>query len=307
MAFLDTQIKNTKFVLIKKINKQKIKSLFYNRQMNNTFRIAAFLTVPLLVLGLLAPFALPAQKTIPEPTQYLVNDYAGILNRSQVVALGTKLRDYATETSTQIVIVTEESLEGDDPFSYAQRLASAWGIGGGENDNGILIYVAQQDRQIRIQTGRGTEGFLPDVTAKRIIENIIVPSFRSGDYYRGLDRATSAIMDLGRGEYSGDGQTGAPIDHVPGWIVILFIILLVIILSWITRNHDDDDDGGYYRGGRYDMPKRRRGRTIIFPTGGGWSRGGGGGGSGGFGGFGGGGFGGFGGGSFGGGGAGGSW
>ena len=258
----------------------------------------------------LLPIMLLAQKTVPEPTQYLVNDYAGLLNRSEVVALGQKLRDYVAETSTQIVIVTETSLEGDDAFSYAQRLATKWGIGGGENDNGILIYVAQQDRQVRIQTGRGTEGFLPDVTAKRIIENIIVPAFRSGNYYRGLDRATDAIMDLGRGEYEGDGLSGNGGDAIPGWIVIIFIIVLILVLSWMTSNDDDDDDGGYYRGGRYDMPDRRyrrRGRTIIFPTGGGWSRGGGGGGSDGFGGFGGGGFGGFGGGSFGGGGAGGSW
>jgi uncharacterized protein len=264
----------------------------------------------LLFIGLLLTSTwLLAQKQVPEPSQYLVNDYAGLLNRSQVEALGTKLRDYAGETSTQIVIVTEESLEGDDPFEYAQRLGTAWGIGGAENDNGILIFVSKQDREVRIQTGRGTEGFLPDVTSKRIIENIIVPAFRSGDYYQGLDRATSAIMDLGRGEYEGDGLSGNK-QRVPGWIVIVFIILLVLIMSWITHNDDDDDDGGYYRGGRYDMPDRRyrrRGRTVIFPGGGGNFGGGGGGGGGGFGGFGGGGFGGFGGGSFGGGGAGGSW
>ena len=257
--------------------------------------------------------SLVGQKQVPEPTQYLINDYAGLLDRSQVVALGDKLRNYVGETSTQIVIVTEESLEGDDPFQYAQRLATKWGIGGAGNDNGILIYVSKLDRQVRIQTGQGTEGFLPDITAKRIIENIIVPAFRSGNYYQGLDRATDAIMDLGRGEYEGDGLSSSNNkESVPGWIVIVFLIILIMFISWLTHNDDDDDDGGYYRGGRYDMPERgyrRRGRTVIFPGGGGWSRGGGGGssGGGGFGGFGGGGFGGFGGGSFGGGGAGGSW
>ena len=282
--------------------------------MKNSTPHQIWLPVHILLLAfvmLLAPVLLSGQKTLPEPTQFLVNDYAGLLGRQEVIALGRKLRDYVAETSTEIVIVTERSLEGEDPFSYAQRLASAWGIGGGENDNGILIYVSQQDRQVRIQTGRGTEGFLPDVTAKRIIENIIVPAFRSGDYYRGLDRATDAIMDLGRGEYEGDGLRGNGGDPIPGWVIIVFIILLVIVLSWMSNGGDDDDDGGYYRGGRYDMPdrrRRRRSRTIIFPTGGGWSRGGGGGGgSDGWGGFGGGGFGGFGGGSFGGGGAGGSW
>ena len=251
----------------------------------------------LLAGAFLLSASLLGQKQVPEPTQYLINDYAGLLDRSQVVALGDKLRDYVGETSTQIVIVTEESLEGDDSFEYAQRLATKWGIGGAGNDNGILIYVSKLDRQVRIQTGQGTEGFLPDITAKRIIENIIVPAFRSGNYYQGLDRATDAIMDLGRGEYEGDGLSSSNNkESVPGWIVIVFLIILIMFISWLTRNDDDDDDGGYYRGGRYDMPERghrRRGRTVIFP-GGGWSRGGGGGssGGGGFGGFGGGGFGG---------------
>jgi uncharacterized protein len=246
---------------------------------------------------------LHAQAAVPQPTDYLVNDYADLLTRSQVEQLGTKLRDYVGETSTQIVVVTIESLEGDDPFEYAQRLASTWGIGGRGNDNGILLLVVEQDRAIRIQTGYGVEGFLPDVTAKRIIERVMVPAFRSGNYYQGIDRATDIMMDLGRGEYAGDGLSSD--EKIPDWVIILLIIALIIFFSWLASRHDDDDDGGYYRGGRYDMPgRRRRGRTIIFP-GGGWGGSRGGGNSGG--GFGGGSFGGFGGGGFGGGGAGGSW
>lgn len=254
-----------------------------------------------------------AQKEVPKPTQFLVNDFAGLLSRQEVVALGQKLRDYAAETSTQIVVVTETSLEGDDPFEYTQRLATTWGIGGSENNNGVLLYIAKDDRQVRIQTGYGTEGFLPDVTAKRIIEGIITPAFREGRYYDGINRATDAIMDLGRGEYKGDGGTKHTSEDVPGWIIIVFLMVLILVISWLTHRNqnddDDDDDGGYYRGGRYDMPHHphRRGGTILFPGGfGGGSRSGGGGGDG-WGGFGGGGFGGFGGGDFGGGGAGGSW
>lgn len=282
------------------------------------YRIRPFVRLFTLVF-VVSWVALPtawAQKEVPAPTQFLVNDFAGLLNRQEVVALGQKLRDYAAETSTQIVVVTETSLEGDDAFEYTQRLATAWGIGGRENNNGVLIYVAKDDRQVRIQTGYGTEGFLPDVTAKRIIEGIITPAFRQGRYYDGLNRATDAIMDLGRGEYTGNGNAKRTSEDVPGWIIIVFLIVLILVISWLTHRNqnddDDDDDGGYYRGGRYDMPHRpyRRGGTVIFPGGfgGGGSRGGGfGGGDGGFGGFGGGGFGGFGGGGFGGGGAGGSW
>lgn len=254
-----------------------------------------------------------AQKNVPAPTQFLVNDFAGLLSRQEVVALGQKLRDYAAETSTQIVVVTETSLEGDDAFEYVQRLATTWGIGGGENSNGVLLYVAKDDRQVRIQTGYGTEGFLPDVTAKRIIDGIITPAFRQGRYYDGLNRATDAIMDLGRGEYTGGGGARKS-EEVPGWIIIVFLMAFILLVSWWTHRNpdddDDDDDGGYYRGGRYDMPRhRRRGGTIIIPGGfgGGGFGGGGFGGGDGWGGFGGGGFGGFGGGGFGGGGAGGSW
>lgn len=257
-----------------------------------------------------------AQKQIPEPTGFLVNDYAGLMSRQEVEQLGSKLRRYVEESSTQIVIVTETSLEGEDPFDYSYRLASAWGIGGGEYDNGILIYVAEQDRAIRIQTGLGTEGFLTDAMAKRIIDNIIAPAFRQGRYYHGLDQATSAIMELGQGEYTGEGGQQGRRDAkggVPAILVIAVLIFLIILFSRMGQgNDDDDDDGGYYRGGRYDRyPRRgRRGGGWIFFPGpwiGGGGSGSGGGGGGGFGGFGGGGFGGFGGGDFGGGGAGGSW
>jgi uncharacterized protein len=237
-----------------------------------------------------------AKEVPPKPAPpRLVNDYTGILSRSEAETLERKLVAYNDSTSTQIAIVVEQSLEGDDDFDYSYRLASAWGIGGKENSNGILIYVALDDRKIRIQTGYGTEGFLPDAMAKRIIEQVIVPSFRQQSYFQGFDRATDIIIQLGKGEYvnEGDSEDGFP------WQALLFIIIFIIIIIIISRG---SGGGGYYRGGRYDSG----GGWIIFGPGsgsGGGSNWGGGGGGG----FGGGGFGGFGGGGFGGGGAGGSW
>lgn len=271
---------------------------------------------------LVLAFSLLGQKSIPEPTTYLVNDYAGLMSRQEVVQLGRKLTDYAKATSTQIVVVTEKSLEGADLFEYTIDLAEAWKIGQGQEDNGVLIYVSEQDRKIQIQTGYGSEGFLPDIMAKRIIENIIKPAFRQNRYYEGLDQATTSIMQLGEGEYTNDqsGQTKRQAEGgIPAVMVIVFLLVLIVVLSSIGNRHDDDDDddGGYYRGGRYDVDprNRRRGRRgggwIFFPFPGGFRGGGGGGsgggGGGGFGGFGGGDFGGFGGGGFGGGGAWGEW
>jgi uncharacterized protein len=271
----------------------------------------------LLLLSLWS-FSIFAQPAIPQASNYLVNDYAQLMNQREVDRLGTKLRDYALETSTQIVIVTETSLQGEDDFDRALAIYDEWKIGGSEeNSNGVLLYVAQEDRKIRILTGYGAEGFLTDAMSRRIIDNIISPAFRQGRFYDGLNRATDAIMDLGRGEYTNEGQGQRDAEGgVPAILIIIVLIILIIIFSRMAGDDDDDDDGGYYRGGRYDMnprPKSRRRRSgggwIFFPGGGGgWSGGGSsGGGGGGFGGFGGGGFGGFGGGLSGGGGAGGSW
>lgn len=264
----------------------------------------------LFALFTLIAFPLTAQQPVPAPTNEVVNDYANILTPQQNDQLTRKLAQYARQTSTQIVIVTEPSLEGNDPFNRSLEYYEAWGIGGSrEQSNGALIYVARDDRKVRIMTGYGAEGFLPDALAKRIIDEIITPNFRQGRYYQGLDRATSAIMELAQGEYTNEnpqqsnGKKEAK-GGIPALLVILLVIILIVVLSRMGGGDDDDDDGGYYRGGRYDMDRRRRrgrrgGGWMIFPFpwiggggggGGGWSGGGGGGGGdwGGFGGFGGG-------------------
>ena len=254
---------------------------------------------------------------IPRSTNQLVNDYAGMLTPNEEARLTQKLNQYARETSTQIAIVTEPSLNGNTAFDRSIAIAQGWQIGGSDaNDNGVLVYVALAERRIQIQTGYGAEGFLPDAIAKRIIDQIMEPAFRQGQVYKGLDDATGAIMQLGSGEYTADDLPRSGTSEGISPIAIFILILLVFMaISYFNRHHDDDDDdGGYWRGGPYDMDdphrkvrrRRRRSGGWIFLPGGGWGGGGGGGFGGGFGG-GGGSFGGFGGGDFGGGGAGGGW
>ncbi|MBK8565585.1 MAG: TPM domain-containing protein [Saprospiraceae bacterium] len=252
----------------------------------------------LLPILLLMPHFVAAKEVPPAPNPpKLVNDYVGILSGGEVQALEQKLVAYDDSTSTQIAIVIEQSLEGDDVFDYSHRLAEAWGIGRQGKNNGILIYIAIGDRKLRIQTGYGAEGFLPDAMSKRIIEQIITPNFRQQNYYQGLDQATGAIIQLGNGEYLNEnvGNEGG----IPFPVILIFFILFIVIIIIISKGGGGGGGGGgYHRTGRYDSG----GGWIIFGPGGG----GGGGGSG-WGGGGGGGFGGFGGGDFGGGGAGGSW
>jgi len=253
----------------------------------------ALLTLPLLAQQKEIP-------PVPNPPR-LVNDFADILNPAQEAALERKLVAYDDTTSTQIAVVIESSIGGEDIFDYSFRLAESWGIGGSEeNDNGVLIYIAFEDRNLFIQTGYGAEGFLPDAYAKRIIDNVITPAFRNQQYYEGLNEATDIIMGLGSGEYTAEEleEEGGG-NPIPGIVILILIVILVVALM---SSGGGDDDGGFHRGGRYN---RGGGGWVFFPMGGGGGWSGGGGGSGGFGG--GGGFGGFGGGSFGGGGAGGSW
>lgn len=248
---------------------------------------------------------LPKQPNPPK----IVNDFAGMLSPEEKNALERKLVIYNDTTSTQIAIVTERTLEGEDIFDYTVRLGKAWGIGQKGKNNGILLYVALEDRKIYIQTGYGAEGFLPDAISKRIIENIIKPAFREKRYYEGLDKATDAIISYGTGEYKADPKE----QEVDTGAIIIFLFIIIIIIFFIinsirsnrNRGNDDNNDGGLYRGGRYDEHNRGGGGWIFIPPigggGGGWNSGGGSSGGGGFD------FGGFGGGDFGGGGAGGDW
>jgi len=246
----------------------------------------------LLFALFLLPFFAQA-KEIPKKTRQLVNDFAHVMSVSQTRALEQKLVAYNDTTSTQIAVVIERSTEGEDIFGYAIRLAENWGIGQDGKDNGVLIYIATDDRKMRILTGYGAEPTVTDAMAKRIIERIIIPAIKQGKYYEGLDQATTKISQLAAGEFSADDSGSGAISPL---LVFLLILLLFFLFAYLASKSNGGKGGGYYRGGHYNDPWRG--------SGGGWI----GGGSTGGGGFsGGGGFGGFGGGSFGGGGAGGSW
>ncbi len=230
--------------------------------------------------------------------QQLVNDYAGILTPGQRQALEEKLVRFDDSTSTQIAVVTVPSLGGNEVADYAVKLGRAWGVGGKEFSNGVVLLISTEpgNRRVNISTGYGVEGALPDVTCSHIINEEIVPFFKGNDYYGGIDGGIDAIIKATRGEYK------APEGYhknrgLSAGRVIFIIVIIIVLLSLFGRG-----GGG---GGSFMSRRGYRGFTgpFIFPIGGG----GGGGWSGGGGSSGGGGFGGFGGGSFGGGGASGSW
>ena len=239
-----------------------------------------------------------ATKPIPPKPTTAVADYIHLLTPSQKASLEQKLKVFNDTSSSAIVVVIDDSTEGEDIFEYSYRLASKWGVGEKGKDNGILLYIAFNDRKVFIQVGSGLEGVVPDAIAKRIVENVIVPAFKQGNYYHGINKATDILMSLVSGEFTADDLNSDTDVASTIFFIIFFLILFFIIYSIIKCQKDGDcnDGGGYSGRGRYN-------------SGGGWIIGGGFGGFGGgsSGGFGGGGFGGFGGGGFSGGGAGGGW
>lgn len=241
----------------------------------------------------------------PQPKeQTSVYDGAKLLSGYERKALEQKLINYADTTSTQIVVATVKTINGEDIALYAAQWAQKWGIGQANEDNGVFILVAKNERKLTISTGYGVEHLLTDALSKRIITNIITPQFKQGDFYGGLDRGTSAIIQVLNGEYQGTPHDSNNGSGIPIIFIILFFIILIIILS--NRNKGRGGRGGRRRNSAAGSLLEA---IILSKAGrGGFGGGGGFGGSSGGGSFGGGGFGGgFGGGGFGGGGASGGW
>ncbi|GLB47676.1 TPM domain-containing protein [Neptunitalea lumnitzerae] len=274
--------------------------------MKQFFKIACYWFLLFISVTAYGQYDIPEKPSGSKQTS--VYDYADILQPREENALKNKLLRYADTTSTQIVIVTIKSLKGENIGLLTPKWAQEWGIGQKGKDNGILILLSEQDREIWISPGYEAEQKLTAGINGEIIRNYILPQFKRGDYYAGLNNGTDAIFKVLNGTFVNDNPRG----NVPPqkYIGLIFAIIFIIIILLLNRRNRG---GGGGNGGR-------RSSTLTdiiilsslgrgFGSGGGYSGGGGGFGGGGFGGgFGGGGFGGgFGGGGFSGGGAGGSW
>ncbi len=236
-----------------------------------------------------------AQFTIPKvpPLQTSVYDYADVLNPTEEQELENKLIRYSDSTTTQIVVITIDDLKGESIGILTPKWAHEWGIGQAKEDNGILILLSKNDREIWISPGYGVEDRLTAGINGELIRNIIIPEFKAGSYYNGLDKGADAIFEVLKGKYKGSRKESK--KDFPILPVIIFVIILILIISKASKG--GGNSGGGSRG--LDL-----GDIIILSSlgrgNGGFGGGSFGGGSGGFGG-------GFGGGGFSGGGAGGSW
>ena len=252
----------------------------------------------LLIFGLFIKAQVPEKPAVLYP----VYDKANLLSESEKEALNQKLIKFSDSTSTEIEVIIIPTTSGEDVNYLATMYGQKWGIGQKGVDNGVVFLIATEDRTMSIQQGRAVEQYLTASVAGQILDYLVTPSFKKGEWYNGIDRGTSAIMEAVQGKFK-------PIVKKPekdggisiGSLVLIAIVIIVLmkIMSSNNRGNDDDDDYTLSRKGN----RRYRGGFFPFPFPGSFGGGGFGGGS-----SGGGGFGGFGGGgSFGGGGASGGW
>lgn len=201
-----------------------------------------------LLLVFLTFNTLFAQYTIPEipKLQTSVYDYANILSANEKAQLEEKLIRYSDSTTTQIVVITIESLKGEDVSQLATKWGQTWGIGGtAKDDNGVIILVARDERKIAINPGYGLEDRLTAGIGGEIIRNIIVPEFKAGSYYNGLDKGADALFDVFKGKYKGTRKQNKQKDFP----ILPIIIIVIVILVILSKNKKGGGNSGSSGGG----------------------------------------------------------
>ena len=153
----------------------------------------------LLVLLLGWAFAASADVAIPQLTGRVV-DRTGTLSSSDIAALSQKLADFETRKGSQIAVLIVPTTEPETIEQFSIRVAEAWKIGRKRVDDGAILVVAKNDRHLRIEVGYGLEGALTDVTSRRIIDEVITPKFREGDFAGGISAGAERMMRVIDGE-----------------------------------------------------------------------------------------------------------
>jgi uncharacterized protein len=165
-----------------------------------------------------------------------VNDYAGMISQQVKAELEKELAGFERTDSTQIVILTVPSLEGDTIEDFGIRAGDAWKIGQKNKDNGVIFIVSKGDRKTRIEVGRGLEGKLTDLMAGRIVDLVVNPRFKRGDFDGGFIAGVSALIDVTRGEFKADGNHSARTEDPSRYFTLLiFGAFVILILGSISR------------------------------------------------------------------------
>ena len=181
-------------------------------------RTFLFLAVAVLLLGQ----NLVAQRQIPQVEQR-VNDFTNTLSFTEWKSMENMLKRFEDSTSTQIVVVMVDSLNGQSIEDYAVSIFEKNKIGRAKKDNGVLLVVAKEDHKIKIEVGYGLEGVLTDVVCEQIIEKEMIPQFKGANFYGGILTGVTSIMGAVSGEYKAEPRGNAA-PAISGGLVAIFLL-----------------------------------------------------------------------------------
>ena len=210
-------------------------------KMTLPFKKWAFFVILLFICLVFDTRTLAAEK-FPAPTG-AVNDFAGVIPPEQRAAMSSLAQEVLEKTGTAVVVATFQTVGDNDPDEYANRLYEAWGIGRKGEDKGVLIFLALQERRVRIETGYGVEGVITDGMAGEVLDRYAMPNLRTGDYGKGLYNAMIAVSEI-LARNANVTLTGAPRLQVPAVRevqpsinpVAVIILLLFLTLRLSTRS-----------------------------------------------------------------------
>lgn len=213
-----------------------------------------------------------SQPQIPKLKMW-ATDLTNTLNQSELSELNRRLKTYQDTTSNQVLVLMIPSLEGYPIEMLAEETATKNKIGTDKNDNGILLLIAKDDRELRIEVGYGLEGAVPDAIASSIIRNVIRPNFRNDDYYAGISEGINAIISAIGGEYK-----SVEADEDDGFPISIIVIIIFLIWVFISRGGPFVPGGVYRTGthsGGWSSGSSSWGGSSGWSGGGGFSGGGG--------------------------------
>ena len=195
------------------------------------------IVAPRLLVTALAVAVLAGQAErpldLPKPAGR-VNDYAAVLDPAERRALEDEIRSLDRDTSAEVAVVTVASLDGLSVEDYAERLFNTWGIGKAATDNGVLVLVAVNDRQMRIEVGYGLEGVLPDGLAGAVIRDTFLPAFRDGQMRQGILDGTRRVIEIVRRHETLTAEQLAALDAAAAdantfWFIAWFMSIFVAV------------------------------------------------------------------------------
>ncbi len=204
-------------------------------------KISLFVSSFLAALAVLCLVPYSFALDVPKLTGY-VNDYGSMISPQAKATLEQELRAFEQSDSTQIVIVTIPSLQGEVLEEFTIKVAQAWKIGQKGKDNGIIFLVSKEDRKLRIEVGRGLEGKLTDLMSGRIIDLVVKPRFKRGDFDGGFITGVHSLIDATRGEFKAEPQQAGKRQGAKGsqgvsrlFTFLIFLGIALLMLGSISK------------------------------------------------------------------------